>query len=111
MDVAAFLSTLLHALADLPFVRSVDLRTEAFVVKGRVFLEKDRFLQVYFNEQTGTTAFALIEDEQRLWGIDYDALRGWHVHPLDRPEAHRETAPKTIEEVVQALEETWEHLP
>lgn len=66
MDVAAFLSSLLHALADRPFVQSVDLRPEAFVIKGRVFLQCDRFLQVYFNEQTGTTAFALIEKERRL---------------------------------------------
>ncbi|MCS4197190.1 hypothetical protein GGP46_002036 [Salinibacter ruber] len=35
MDVATFLSSLLDALADRPFVQSVDLETEAIVVKGR----------------------------------------------------------------------------
>ena len=76
MDVAPFLSSLLDALADRPFVQSVDLETEVIVVRGRVLLEQDRFLQVYFNEETGTTAFALIEEEQRIWGVDYDDLRG-----------------------------------
>jgi hypothetical protein len=48
MDVEAFLSSLLDALANQPFVRSVDLDTEAVVIKGRVLLDDERFLQVYF---------------------------------------------------------------
>ncbi|MCS4223579.1 hypothetical protein GGP47_003029 [Salinibacter ruber] len=31
-------------MADRPFLQSVDLETEAFVVRGRVLLERDRFL-------------------------------------------------------------------
>jgi len=111
MDVDAFLSSLLEALSGRSFVESVDLRTEAIVVKGRVLLANGRFLQVYFNETTGTTAFALIEDEQRIWGVDYDPLRDWHVHPVDRPDEHREVAPMPPDEVVDALEEAWDQLP
>jgi hypothetical protein len=111
MDVEAFLSSLLDALADQPFVRSVDLDTEAVVVKGRVLLDDDRFLQIYFNERTGTTAFALIEEEQRIWGMDYDDLRGWHVHPVGNPNQHRDIVPMTPSEIVDALADTWERLP
>jgi len=111
VDVDGFLSSLLEALSDCPFARSVDLQTEAVIVKGRVVLEDERLLQVYFNEHTGTTAFALIENEQRLWGADYDSLRGWHVHPVERPNEHRNTAPMTPNEVVEALEEVWDRLP
>ena len=28
---------------------------------------------------SATTAFALIEEEQRIWGVGYDDLRGGHV--------------------------------
>jgi hypothetical protein len=52
-------------------VQSVDLETEAIVVRGRVQRERDRFLPVYVNEETGTTAVALVEDEQRIRGVDY----------------------------------------
>ncbi|MCS4159329.1 hypothetical protein GGP99_003320 [Salinibacter ruber] len=45
MDVETFVSSLLDALADRPFVQSVDVETEAFVVRGRVLRERDRFLQ------------------------------------------------------------------
>ena len=40
MDVETFLSSLLDALANRPFVQSVDLETEAIVVRGRVLLER-----------------------------------------------------------------------
>jgi len=111
MDVATFLSSLLDALADRPFVQSVDLETEAIVVKGRVLLDQDRFLEVYFNEQTGTTAFALIEDDQRIWGVDYDELRGWHVHPFGHPDQHEDVASMTPEDVVERLATVWDRLP
>lgn len=111
MDVATFLSSLLDALADRSFVRSVDLDTEVVIVKGRVFLEQDRFLQVYFNEQTGTMAFALIEDDERIWGVDYDELRGWHLHPVDRPTHHQAVEPMTPADVVEALADVWDRLP
>ncbi|MCS3663426.1 hypothetical protein GGP65_001033 [Salinibacter ruber] len=51
MDVETFVSSLLDALADRPFVQSVDVETEAIVVRGRVLLERNRFLQVCFNEE------------------------------------------------------------
>ena len=111
MDVDDFQSSLLEALSDCPFVESVDLKTEAVIVKGRVVLEDERFLQVYFNEHTGTTAFAVIEEECRLWGADHDSLRGWHVHPVDRPDEHQDVDPMTPSEVVKALEEVWARLP
>ncbi|MCS4142570.1 hypothetical protein [Salinibacter ruber] len=110
MDVGSVLSSLLEALADRHSVRSVDLETEAIVVRGRVLLKQDRFLQVYFNEETGTTAIALIEDEQRIWGVDYDDLRGWHVHPVDDPDKHRDIDPMTPSEIVEALADAWTQL-
>jgi hypothetical protein len=42
-------------------VQSVDLETEAIVGRGPVLRERGRFLPVYFNDETGTTAFALMK--------------------------------------------------
>ncbi|MCS4198154.1 hypothetical protein [Salinibacter ruber] len=111
MDVETFVSSLLDALADRPFVQSVDVETEAIVVRGRVLLERNRFLQVCFNEETGTTAFALIEDEQRIGGVDYDDLRGEHVHSVDSSDQHRDIDPMTPRDVVEALADAWKQLP
>ncbi len=92
-------------------MQSVDLETEAIVVRGRVLRERDRFLQVCFNEETGTTAFALIEDEQRIGGVDYDDLRGEHVHSVDSSDQHRDIDPMTPRDVVEALADAWKQLP
>ena len=66
---------------------------------------------MYFNELTGTTAFALIEREKRIWGIDFDKMRGWHLHPLENSEDHRNIDPKNIEEIVRALADVWSLIP
>ncbi|MBD3251878.1 hypothetical protein GF380_05525 [Candidatus Uhrbacteria bacterium] len=85
-------TTLLRALGALQDVQPVTLRSEGPIVRGRAYLNlgEERFLDFYFNEKTGTMAFALIEKQQRIWGIDKDAIRGWHGHPLEKPDTHVE---------------------
>jgi len=52
----------------------------------RVPLTIDGFVEVFYNEQTGTTAYALIQGDQRVFGADNTG--GWHVHPFDDPARH-----------------------
>jgi len=73
-------------------------------------LDNECFLQIYFNERTKTIAFALIKEEQRLWGIDFDSLRGWHVHPLENSKDHIAISPKNIKKIVQEFSVVWETL-
>ncbi len=110
MDVSQFLLSLLESLSKLDFVEKVDVQTEVFILKGRAILKKDRFLQIYFNEHTGTIAFALIENDKRIWGIDYDNMRGWHLHPLENPDTHYSIDNKTIEEIIKTLVDVWSFL-
>ncbi len=110
MDVNQFLVILLSSLGDLEFVEKVDFETEAFVLKGRANLKNNRYLQVYFNELTGTVAFSLIEQEKRIWGIDFDNIRGWHLHPFGDSESHRNMNEKSIEDILLELSEVWEKL-
>jgi hypothetical protein len=107
MELKAFLTELVSSLALLDFVASIDIRTEAFTLKGRVYFKETGFLEVYFNEQTQTVAIAWIEGEQRKWGIDRDNLRGWHRHPLESPEDHQAIPAKSIEGIIQELGEVW----
>jgi hypothetical protein len=106
MELRAFLTELLANLAPLDFVASLDLRTEVFTVKGRVFFKEQGFLEVYFNEQAQTLAVAWIEGEKRRWGIDRDNLRGWHRHPFENPEDHQAIPPLSIAEILKELEES-----
>lgn len=107
MDISQFLLSLLHTLSALDFVEHVDFQTEVFIFKGRIALKKERILQVYFNEITRTTAFALIEEDKRIWGVDFDHIRGWHLHPVGNPESHQNINSMTIEEIIKTLAEAW----
>jgi hypothetical protein len=107
MELKGFLSVLVSSLARLDFVASIDLRTEACTVKGRVHFNNRGFLEVYFNEQTQTVAVAWIEGEQRKWGIDRDSLRGWHRHPLENPAEHEEIPVMSIDDIIKELADKW----
>ena len=122
MDVERFLHALLEVLKDRPFVQSVDLDTEAVIVRGRVLPRGGSIPAGLFQRARRNNSVrpdrreevvldcALIEDKQRIWGVDYDDLRGWHVHPVDHPTRHEEVEPMSPHEVVEAPAEVWERL-
>lgn len=105
MDVRSFVDELLPALANTGFFDRVTLQTEGPTASGYAYATEGFFLRFYFNEVTGTIAFALIDNQQRLWGIDYDNRRGWHLHPVEDPTDHRHVAPMSIVEIVDHLQE------
>lgn len=61
-------------------------RLSASAINLRIPVSSGQFIDAFFNEQTGRTAFAFIENEKRLFGADNTG--GWHVHPFDDPEQH-----------------------
>jgi hypothetical protein len=105
MDVRTFTEDLLRAFADRGIFEQVALRTEGPVADGYARVYRGLFLRFYFNEATGTIAFALVEGERRVWGIDYDNRRGWHLHPVDDPGSHVEIAPLSVIEIVDCLQD------
>ena len=104
MDVKNFANELLTALADIDHFKNVALQAEGPIASGYAYLHDEFFLRFYFNEVTGTIAFALVENQQRIWGVDYDNRRGWHIHPFENPTKHEATPPLTIPEIVGLLE-------
>jgi hypothetical protein len=105
MDVVTFVSELLVGLASLETVQDVTSHAEGPTVRGRAQFEGGLFLAFYYNQATGTQAFALVRNGQRIWGIDYDNLRGWHEHPFGQSELHAVLEEQTIVSVVQRLKD------
>jgi hypothetical protein len=103
MDTRAFVEELLDALAEVEEVEQVTFQAEGPVVGGRAYLQGDAFLSFYHNGETGTVAFALIKGQSRIWGIDHDSIRGWHLHPVEAPERHVVISPLSVSEVIQQL--------
>jgi len=52
----------------------------------RVPITTGGFVDAFYNEQTGTMAFAFIRLGQRVFGADNTG--GWHVHPFAGPGRH-----------------------
>lgn len=103
MDVIIFVSQLLNGLASIESVRGVTSHAEGPTVRGRANFSEDLFLAFYYNQKTGTQAFALVRNDERIWGMDYDNLRGWHEHPIQNPELHVVLEAQTVVSVIQKL--------
>ena len=104
MDVKRFVDELLPALSATGLFERITLQTEGPIANGFAYSRNQNlFLRFYFNEITGTIAFALIDSQQRIWGIDYDNRRGWHLHPVERPANHVPIEPLAVSEIVAHL--------
>lgn len=55
-------------------------------INVRVPVTSGGFVDVFYNEETGTRAYALIQSGQRTFGADNTG--GWHVHPFGDPARH-----------------------
>ena len=111
MDVNSFMSELLQCLSHLDFVDKVDLSLEIITIKSRALLKRNSyFLEIYYNEQTGTTAFALIKNDKRIWGIDFDNTRGWHEHTLENPLDHKTIQEKNLSEIIAEFQKAYKML-
>jgi len=69
------------------FVRMDVLEQTLSLVKMRLYISPDLFVQIYRNDQYQTTNLALIYNGQRLYARD--ELDGhWHRHTYRAPEEH-----------------------
>ena len=84
----SFLSEGQVAEGELWFVRSLEVyeRTDSTLAL-RPYIRSDLFVQAFIGEVTGSLYFALIERNQRIYGIDREG-GNWHSHPFEAPHKH-----------------------
>ena len=85
--IAELLSDIFSQLARVK-PKSIEAFIEGPILRYKLIITEETFIQIYFNEETGTTAFALVSHGKRIFGIDYDTIRGWHKHPPKDPDKH-----------------------
>ena len=90
------------------FIKGITLSLEGPILKSKLVIETDIFINIFFNSVTKTTAFTIIKKGVRIFGIDRDNIRDWHKHDFDNPESHLPYKPtgfkEFLEEVSQKLE-------
>jgi hypothetical protein len=73
--------------ANSPIVASVSVTGIGVTwLRLRAYLIEGSFLEAFYNEITGKTSFALIQNDQRIFGADNNG--GWHWHPFETPNEH-----------------------
>jgi len=66
-------------------VKISDIQTH--ILKARLYLSEDLYIQVYRNDRNNITSFTLVVGDERLYGRDeIDGL--WHRHPFSDPSTH-----------------------
>ena len=97
-----FATALRSPVCDIPSV----VRLTATAIKLRVQTTTGSYIDAFYNEQTGTTAYALIDKGQRIFGTDNTG--GWHYHPFQDPTRHEPLArAMTFAEFIAQIEQQY----
>lgn len=87
MNTSEFTARIFAACETSPIVISTFVAdTGATWIQIRVLLIDDSFIDTFFNQATGKTAYAWIKHQQRIIGADN--THRWHWHPFTAPETH-----------------------
>ena len=71
------------------------------IVKSRIFLIDNSFIEVYYNYENVKTSFALIKNNKRIFGADN--LGFWHIHPFNNPKKHVKSDEIKIEDFIKEI--------
>ena len=72
-----------------------------YLLKIRVGFSEKTFIDIFYNPKNDRTDFALMRNEQRIFG--YDNLGGWHRHPAEDPQSHIPCDEPLIDQVLQEM--------
>ena len=73
------------------------------IVKSRIFLINNSFVEIYYNYDNGKVSFALIKNKERIFGTDN--LGFWHIHPFDDPKKHVRSNEIKLEDFIKKIKD------
>ena len=88
MNIGELLDALQQAIKTrVYFIRLDILDQSTNLLKARLHISPELFVQIYRNDRYNTTNFAIIHNERRLYARDQ--IGGvWHRHTTEEPELH-----------------------
>ncbi len=72
-------------------------------VEARVRISEEIFIEIYCNILSNKKSFALIKNNQRIFG--YDNYKYWHVHPRNSATDHVLCEEPSVEKVFEEIKE------
>ena len=105
LTLAQFTDSLREICDRSDLVISYDIRIlDNAVLKTRIFLNIEAFIDVYYNPANGNCSYTLVQNNQRIYGAD-NAFIGWHIHPFEDPSEHRLCDEIFFSEFIKNVEE------
>ena len=105
MTLSHFIEALRGACDRSNLVVSYDIRVlDNIVLKTRILLTIEAFIDVYYNPANDTCSYTLIQGGQRIYGAD-NAFIGWHIHPFENPEEQRLREGVPFDEFLKTVEQ------
>lgn len=80
-------------LMDISKLYGVDLKIlekTKSIIKTKLYIFEDIYIQIYVNIKKPKKSFALVLHDKRIFAKDY-IFGQWHLHPFENPEFHDET--------------------
>jgi hypothetical protein len=88
MNVAELSVALQNEVIRRGYLRRVEVLDQSIsLIKVRLHIAPDLFIQIYRNDRFDTTYFVLIHNNQHLYGRD-QVGGSWHRHTLTQPATH-----------------------
>ena len=101
MDINKFKIELLSYLSVFEFVEDIEINQKDTTIRIKVFLKNQIRLNIFYNKHLKVQSFALIENNNRIWGLDNDKRLGWHEHTIANPDFHKKVKNHTIKEIIE----------
>lgn len=84
------------------FIKEIEISLlDEPVVKIKASIQKNSFINIFYNADTSKYSFSLIKDNKRVFGLDN--TRKWHIHPFEDPNSHIETDPLSLIDFLEML--------
>ena len=88
LDAIKFAKNIIEKVSDIEQVSNFDINIQDnLTVKIRIYFTNILFIDVFYNSDTGRTAYNLIDRGKRIYGADNTGK--WHIHPFDNPDTHK----------------------
>lgn len=102
MDAFEYSKYAISSCSKYSFIQSVEIQLlDEPVVKIKIEINSDTFINIFYNAETQKYSFALIKQGKRIFGIDN--TRNWHIHPFENPEDHLETKDTSLIDFLETL--------
>lgn len=110
MDAFEFSKEAISACAKHSFIREIEIQLlDEPVAKIKAIIDSDTFVSIFYNAETARYSFALIKEDQRVFGIDN--VKGWHIHPFESPDSHTESSEISLSgflDILAAGKDKWQ---